>query len=209
MMTPKELVQRSIDKARADIRYDFEQLELWYDHPQTNVDDRLVDSFEDSCLDHLTRLISLHCKERCGTDLSTINSTGCEYQIGCLPIGYVIFIDGNHSSTISFLPKNIQEILDGYCNMRKNFRDIVEDEFRGFRADITAGLIAEKSIEFIAADLLVFYNVTIKVICQEDRGWKCLLSSTMFDASISFFSDANHIREDIERCATKIYELDR
>jgi hypothetical protein len=121
----------------------------------------------------------------------------------------VIFIDGNHSSTISFLPKNIHEILDEYCNMRKNFRDIVEDEFRGFRADITAGLIAEKSIEFIAADLLVFYNVTIRVICQEDSGWKCLLTSTMFDASISFFSDADHIREDIERCSVKIYELDR
>ena len=208
-MTPKELVQRAIDKARADIRYDFEQLELWYDHPQTNVDDRLIDSFEDSCLDHMTRLITLHCKERCCADISTRMANSGEYQIGCLPIGYVIFIDGKHSSTISFLPKNIQEILDEYCTMRKNFGDIVEDEFRGFRADITAGLIAEKSIEFIAADLLVFYNVTIKVICQEDRGWKCHLSSTMFDASISFFSDADHIREDIERCATKIYELDR
>jgi hypothetical protein len=208
-MTPKELVQRSVDKARADIRYDFEQLELWYDLPQTNVDDRLIDSFEESCLNHLTRLITLHCKDRCGADISTRMANSGEYQIGCLPIGYVIFIDGKNSSTISFLPKNIQEILDEYCNMRKNFRDIVEDEFRGFRADITAGLIAEKSIEFIAADLLVFYNVTIKVICQEDRGWKCLLSSTMFDASISFFSDADHIREDIERCATKIYELDR
>ena len=208
-MTPKELVQRSVDKARADIRYDFEQLELWYDHPQTNVDDRLIDSFEDSCLDHMTRLITLHCKERCCADISTRMANSGEYQIGCLPIGYVIFIDGKHSSTISFLPKNIQEILDEYCTMRKNFGDIVEDEFRGFRADITAGLIAEKSIEFIAADLLVFYNVTIKVICQEDRGWKCHLSSTMFDASISFFSDADHIREDIERCATKIYELDR
>lgn len=126
-----------------------------------------------------------------------------------MPSRYVIFIDGNHSSTISFLPKNIHEILDEYCNMRKNFRDIVEDEFRGFRADITAGMIAEKSIEFIAADLLVFYNVTIRVICQEYSGWKCLLSSTMFDASISFFSDADHIREDIERCSVKIYELDR
>lgn len=208
-MTPKELVQRSVDKARADIRYDFEQLELWYDHPQTNVDDRLIDSFEDSCLDHLTRLITLHCKERCDADISTRMANSGEYQIGCLPIGYVIFIDGKHSSTISFLPKNIQEILDEYCNIRKNFGDIVEDEFRGFRADITAGLIAEKSIEFIAADLLVFYNVTIKVICQEDKGWKCHLSSTMLDASISFFSDADHIRDDIERCVAKIYELDR
>lgn len=208
-MTPKELVQRSVDKARADIRYDFEQLELWYDHPQTNVDDRLIDSFEDSCLDHMTRLITLHCKERCCADISTRMANSGEYQIGCLPIGYVIFIDGKHSSTISFLPKNIQEILDEYCTMRKNFRDIGEDEFRGFRADITAGLIAEKSIEFIAADLMVFYNVTIKVICQKDKGWKCHLSSTMFDASISFFSDADHIRDDIERCAAKIYELDR
>ena len=175
-MTPKELVQRSVDKARADIRYDFEQLELWYDHPQTNVDDRLIDSFEDSCLDHLTRLITLHCKERCGADISTRMANSGEYQIGCLPIGYVIFIDGKNSSTISFLPKNIQEILDEYCTMRKNFGNIVEDEFRGFRADITAGMIAEKAIEFIAADLLVFYNVTIRVICQEYSGWKCLLS---------------------------------
>jgi hypothetical protein len=31
----------------------------------------------------------------------------------------------------------------------------------------------------------------------------------MFDASISFSSDADHIREDIERCSVKIYELDR
>ena len=48
MMTPKELAQRAIDKARADMQYDLEQLELWYDEPQTNVDDELVDSFEES-----------------------------------------------------------------------------------------------------------------------------------------------------------------
>ena len=47
MMTPRELVQRAIDKARADMQYDLEQLELWYDEPQTNVDDGLVDSFEE------------------------------------------------------------------------------------------------------------------------------------------------------------------
>ena len=44
MVTSKELVLRAIGKARTDIQYDLEQLELWYEHPQANVDDEIIGS---------------------------------------------------------------------------------------------------------------------------------------------------------------------
>lgn len=54
--------------------------------------------------------------------------------------------------------------------------------------------------------LLVRHSMEIKVICQRRGGWKCILSSTLFETSMAFFSDAEHIREDIERCANRIHE---
>jgi hypothetical protein len=92
--------------------------------------------------------------------------------------------------------------------MRQSFRDIVQEELLDYRSGIMAGKIIGTSIEFKAGDLLSFYNMAIKVVCQEDGAWKCTLTSTMFEASITFFSDALHIREDIERCSEQLYQLD-
>lgn len=208
-MTPKELIQRAIDKARADMQYDLEQLELWYDEPQTNVDDGLVDSFDESCLNHIIRLMTHYCQSRKGPDAVAGYTSSKGYQIGRIPGGYVISIDGKYSSTIHYLPEDIDEVLEEYCTMRQSFRDIVQEEFIDFRSGIMAGRIIGTSIEFKAEDLLAFYNMTIKVVCQEDGAWKCTLNSTMFEASITFFSDALHIREDIERCSEQLYQLDR
>lgn len=119
-MTPKELVQRAIDKARADMQYDLEQLELWYNKPQTNVDDELVDSFEESSLNHLIRLMTHHCQSRKGLDAVAGYTSSRGYQIGRIPGGYVISIDGKYSSTIPYLPKDIDEVLDEYCTMRQS-----------------------------------------------------------------------------------------
>ena len=209
MMTPKELVHRAIDKARTDIQYDLEQLELWYDHPQTNVDDVFIGSFENYCLNHLVSLLTHYCKARKSPDSST-DYTDCDgYQIGRIPNGYVICIERKYSSIIPYLPENIEEVLDEYCNMRKSFRHILEQEYIDFKSGIMAGRIIGTSINSLAGDILDKYSMQIKVLCQKDGAWKCTLTSTLFEVSITFFSDAEHIREDIERSSMKLYRLDR
>lgn len=207
-MTSREIVRRAIGKARADIQNDLEEQELWYGHSKTVVDDELVESFDENCLTHLTRLMTHHCKSRKTADAVSGHTSSRGYQIGRIPGGYVVCIGRNCSSVISYLPDNIDEVLEEYCRMRQSFRDIVQEELLDYRSGIMAGKIIGTSIEFKAGDLLSFYNMTIKVVCQEDGAWKCTLTSTMFEASITFFSDALHIREDIERCSEQLYQLD-
>ena len=50
----------AIEKAKTDLQYNLEQLELYYDHSQKIVDEELINSFSEDCLKHLMRLISIH-----------------------------------------------------------------------------------------------------------------------------------------------------
>ena len=209
MVTSKELVLRAIGKARTDIQYDLEQLELWYEHPQANVDDEIIGSFENYCLNHLVSTLTHYCKVRKSPDSSTDYSNCNGYQIGRIPNGYVICIERKYSSIIPYLPENIDDVLAEYCNMRKSFRHILEQEYIDFKSGIMAGRIIGTSINSLAGDILDKYSMQIKVLCQKDGAWKCTLTSTLFEVSITFFSDAEHIREDIERCSMKLYRLDR
>lgn len=201
MVTSKELVLRAIDKAKTDIQYNLEQLELWYGYPKAMVDHHSIRDFEKYCLSHLVILLTHYCKVRKSPDSSTDYADCNGYQIGRIPNGYVICIERKYSSIIPYLPENIEEVLDDYCNMRKSFRDILEKEYIDFRSGIMAGRIIGTSINSLAGDLLDKYSIQIKVVCQKDGAWKCTMTSTMFEASITFFSDSEHIREDIERCS--------
>ena len=49
-MTPRTIVQIALDKARADLQYNLEQRELYYDNPQKTVDNDFINSFGENCL---------------------------------------------------------------------------------------------------------------------------------------------------------------
>jgi hypothetical protein len=120
--------------------------------------------------------------------------------------GYAIHISGLKPVTIRAIPKGLEELLLEFSRQKRYFRDILESELIDFKARMLAGNIAETTIRSVAGDLLTKYSMEIKVVSLRDGTWKCILSSTILEVSIAFFSDAEHIRNDIERCSMRIYE---
>ena len=201
-MTTRELVNFAIEKAKTDFQYNLEQLELYYDHSQKIVDEELINSFSEDCLKHLMRLISIH---HVGIEY-LYNTSGLPKHVIHTQEGYAIHISGLKPVTIRAIPKDFEELLLEFSWQKRCFRDILESELIDFKARMLAGNIAATTIRSLAGDLLAKYSMEIKVISLRDGTWKCTLSSTIFEASITFFSDAEHIRSDIERCSIRIYE---
>jgi hypothetical protein len=105
---------------------------------------------------------------------------------------------------IRYIPEDLDDILLEYGRQMGHLCQIVESLLVDMKSRLLAGKIIETSIESLAGDLLNKYNMHVKVVCQKDGAWKCILKSTQTSASIAFFSDAEHIREDIDRCAQRI-----
>lgn len=55
-MTPKELVNITLDRARDDLMYDLERLEYEYERPVHKVDNNLVECFIGFTLNRLIKL---------------------------------------------------------------------------------------------------------------------------------------------------------
>lgn len=201
-MTPKELVNFAIEKAKTDFQYNLEQLELYYDHSQKIIDEDFINSFCEDCLKHLVRLISIH---RGGIEY-LYNPSSLPEHVVRTQEGYAIHISGVEPVTIRAIPEDLEELLLEFGRQKRYFRDILESELIDFKARMLAGNIAATTIRFVAGDLLAKYSMEIKVVSLRDGTWKCILSSTILEVSIAFFSDAEHIRNDIERCSMRIYE---
>lgn len=201
-MTPKELVNFAIEKAKTDFQYNIEQLELYYDHSQKIIDEDFINSFCEDCLKHLVRLISIH---RGGIEY-LYNPSSLPEHVVRTQEGYAIHISGVEPVTIRAIPEDLEELLLEFGRQKRYFRDILESELIDFKARMLAGNIAATTIRSVAGDLLAKYSMEIKVVSLRDGTWKCILSSTILEVSIAFFSDAEHIRNDIERCSMRIYE---
>ena len=201
-MTPRELVNFAIEKAKTDFQYNLEQLELYYDHSQKIIDEDFINSFCEDCLKHLVRLISIN---RGGIEYLYNPSSLPEYVVRTQE-GYAIHISGLEPVTIRSIPEDLEGLLQEFGRQKRYFRDILESELIDFKARMLAGNIAATTIRSVAGDLLAKYSMEIKVVSLRDGTWKCILSSTILEVSIAFFSDAEHIRNDIERCSIRIYE---
>lgn len=201
-MTPRELVNFAIEKAKTDFQYNLEQLELYHDYSQKIVDQDFINSFSEDCLKHLVRLISIH---RGGIEY-LYNPSSLPEHVVRTQEGYAIHISGLEPVTIRAIPEDLQELLLEFGRQKRYFRDILENELIDFKARMLAGNIASTTIRSVAGDLLAKYSMEIKVVSLRDGTWKCILSSTILEVSIAFFSDAVHIRSDIERCSIRIYE---
>ena len=203
-MTPKEIVIRAIGRAKADILFEIEELELSYDHPCTSVDEGLLNSFASASLNHLVHIIEIHRKERRLND-----SYSALLKERGLPIlktqdSYALSFPQLCPVPIRYIPEDLDDILLEYGRQMAHLCQIVESLLVDMKSRLLAGKIIETSIESLAGDLLNKYNMHVKVVCQKDGAWKCILESTQASASIAFFSDAEHIREDIDRCAQRI-----
>ena len=62
-MTPTELINIALRKAKIDLLHELEKMEFVYESPLENVNDGIVRDFAQHCLNHIARLCNSQAKK--------------------------------------------------------------------------------------------------------------------------------------------------
>ena len=197
-MTPTDIIDIAVQKAKADLLYELENREFIYESPMVDVNDELVKDFTQHCLTHLGRLCTDHVKEfdEC---LPICNIQTDLYRIEDREDVHVLRFRGYLLVEIRKVPHDIESILTEFGRRTSYFRRIVEDIYWDFRARCKASEIAMIAVSAITDTILANRGLKLRILCSPDGYWRCLLYSDQDSIAYPFFSRADIIVEDIKR----------
>lgn len=197
-MTPADIIDIAVQKAKADLLYELEYQEFIYETPIEDVNDKLVQDFAQYCLTHIGRLCTTHAKEY-EEYLPICNIQTDVYQIEGLGDGHVLRYRGYLPVEIRKVPHDVESILKEFGRRTSCFRRLVEDINWDFRARCKASEIAKIAVSAITDTILANRGLKLRILCSPDGYWRCLLYSDQESIGYPFFSRADTIVEDIKR----------
>ena len=197
-MTPADIIDIAVQKAKADLLYELEYQEFIYETPIEDVNDELVKDFTQHCLTHIGRLCTDHAKEfdEC---LPIWNIQTDLYSIEDREDVHVLRYRGYLPVEIRKVPHDIESILTEFGRRTLFFRRLVEDVNWDFRARCKASEIAKIAVSAITDTILASKGLKLRILCSPDGCWRCLLYSDQESIGYPFFSRADTIVEDIMR----------
>lgn len=197
-MTPADIIDIAVQKAKADLLYELEYQEFIYETPIEDVNDELVKDFTQHCLTHIGRLCTDHAKEfdEC---LPIWNIQTDLYRIEDREDVHVLRYRGYLPVEIRKVPHDVESILKEFGRRTSCFRRLVEDINWDFRARCKASEIAKIAVSAITDTILASKGLKLRILCSPDGCWRCLLYSDQESIGYPFFSRADTIVEDIMR----------
>ena len=197
-MTPADIIDIAVQKAKADLLYELEYQEFIYETPIEDVNDELVKDFTQHCLTHIGRLCTDHAKEfdEC---LPIWNIQTDLYSIEDREDVHVLRYRGYLPVEIRKVPHDVESILKEFGRRTSCFRRLVEDINWDFRARCKASEIAKIAVSAITDTILASKGLKLRILCSPDGCWRCLLYSDQESVGYSFFTTAETIVEDIMR----------
>ena len=197
-MTPADIIDIAVQKAKADLLYELEYQEFIYETPIEDVNDELVKDFTQHCLTHIGRLCTDHAKEfdEC---LPICNIQTDLYRIEDREDVHVLRYRGYLPVEIRKVPHDVESILKEFGRRTSCFRQLVEDINWDFRARCKASEIAKIAVSAITDTILASKGLKLRILCSPDGCWRCLLYSDQESIGYPFFSRADTIVEDIMR----------
>ena len=197
-MTPADIIDIAVQKAKADLLYELEYREFIYETPIEDVNDELVQDFGQYCLTHIGRLCTDHAKEfdEC---LPIWNIQTDLYRIEDREDVHVLRYRGYLPVEIRKVPHDVESILKEFGRRTSCFRRLVEDINWDFRARCKASEIAKIAVSAITDTILASKGLKLRILCSPDGCWRCLLYSDQESVGYSFFTTAETIVEDIMR----------
>ena len=197
-MTPTDIIDIAVQKAKTDLLYELEYREFIYESPMVDVNDELVKDFTQHCLTHIGRLCTDHAKEfdEC---LPICNIQTDLYRIEGREDIHVLRYRGYLPVEIRKVPSDIQDILKEFGSRRPYFCVIVEEIFKEFKARCKASEIAKIAVSAITDTILANRRLKLRIHCSPDGYWRCLLYSDQESVGYPFFTTAETIVEDILR----------
>ena len=197
-MTPADIIDIAVQKAKADLLYELEYQEFIYETPIEDVNDELVKDFTQHYLTHIGRLCTNHAKEfdEC---LPICNIQTDLYRIEDREDVHVLRYRGYLPVEIRKVPHDVESILKEFGRRTSCFRRLVEDINWDFRARCKASEIAKIAVSAITDTILASKGLKLRILCSPDGCWRCLLYSDQESIGYPFFSRADTIVEDIMR----------
>ena len=197
-MTPADIIDIAVQKAKADLLYELEYQEFIYETPIEDVNEELVKDFTQHCLTHIGRLCTDHAKEfdEC---LPICNILTDLYRIEDREDVHVLRYRGYLPVEIRKVPHDVESILKEFGRRTSCFRQLVEDINWDFRARCKASEIAKIAVSAITDTILATKGLKLRILCSPDGCWRCLLYSDQESIGYPFFSRADTIVEDIMR----------
>lgn len=200
-MTPTELINIALRKAKIDLLHELEQMEFVYESPLENVNDGIVRDFAQHCLNHIARLCTTHAKVN--KEHISVNIQTDSYRIDEIENCHILRYRDYLPVEIRKVPSDIQDILKEFGSRRPYFCVIVEEIFKEFKARCKASEIAKISVSAITDTLLASRGLKLRMLCSAYGYWRCLLYSDDESVGYPFFSTADTIVEDILRILNK------
>ena len=197
-MTPADIIDIAVQKAKADLLYELEYQEFIYETPIEDVNDELVKDFTQHCLTHIGRLCTDHAKEfdEC---LPICNIQTDLYRIEDHEDVHVLRYRGYLPVEIRKVPHDVESILKEFGRRTSCFRRLVEDINWDFRARCKASEIAKIAVSAITDTILASKGLKLRIHCSPDGYWRCLLYSDQESVCYPFFTTAETIVQDIMR----------
>ena len=197
-MTPADIIDIAVQKAKADLLYELEYREFIYETPIEDVNDELVKDFTQHCLTHIGRLCTDHAKEF-DEYLPIWNIQTDLYSIEDREDVHVLRYRGYLPVEIRKVPHDVESILKEFGRRTSCFRRLVEDINWDFRARCKASEIAKIAVSAITDTILASKGLKLRILCSPDGCWRCLLYSDQESIGYPFFSRVDTIVEDIMR----------
>ena len=198
-MTPKELVDITLDRARTDLLYDLERLEYECERPVRQVDNNLVECFIGFALNRLIKLCAQYRKGHRGESERKIIIGKNTFYVFKLTANHTLVMDNLSPVELRWIPEDLEDILEHFAESLADSCTKVQEIVNDYWTMRKAGDIATSTVSALLKPTLDKEGYEIRIICKQDEVWNCRLHSDQKDLTYGFLSNAETILQDIIR----------
>ena len=198
-MTPKELVDITLDRARPDLLYDLERLELESERPVHQDDNNLVECFIGFALNRLIKLCAQYRKGHRGESERKIIIGANTFYVFKLTANHTLVMDNLSPVELRWIPEDLEDILEHFAESLADSCTKVQEIVNDYWTMRKSGEIANSTAYALLKPCLDKEGLEIRIICKQENIWNCSLHSEQKGLTYGFLSNAERVQQDIIR----------
>lgn len=198
-MTPKELVDITLDRARTDLLYDLERLEHECERPVHQVDNNLVECFKGYALNRLIKLCAQYRKGHRGESERKIIIGANTFYVFKLTANHTLVMDNLSPAELRWIPEDLEDILEHFAESLADSWTKVQEIVNDFWTMRKSGEIAISTAYALLKPCMDKEGYEIRIICKQENIWNCSLHSEQKGLTYGFLSNAERVQQDIIR----------
>ena len=198
-MTPKELVNITLDRARTDLLYDLERLEYECERPVHQVDNNLVECFIGFALNRLIKLCAQYRKGHRGESERKIIIGKNTFYVFKLTANHTLVMDNLSPVELRWIPEDLEDILEHFAESLADSWTKVQEIVNDYWTMRKSGEIAISTAYALVKPCLDKEGYEIRIICNQKNIWNCSLHSEQKNLTYGFLSNAERVQQDIIR----------